>query len=139
MKPQHITIIGAGPVGALTALYLAQRGYQVEVFEKRADMRSCDISAGRSINLALSSRGIHALKEVGVMDKIDTMLIPMQGRVIHSHHGEIHFQAYGQRQDEVIYSVSRGDLNKLLMDQAQASEQVTFSLQSSGQSDRLYH
>ncbi|MFT4926831.1 MAG: kynurenine 3-monooxygenase [Phenylobacterium sp.] len=126
MKPQHITIIGAGPVGSLTAIFLAQRGYQVTVFEKRPDMRTTDISAGRSINLALANRGIHPLNEVGLMDKVEPMLIPMNGRMVHDVTGQTNFQAYGQRKDEVIYSVSRGDLNKLLMDEAQASEHVTF-------------
>jgi kynurenine 3-monooxygenase len=127
MSTPHITLIGAGPVGSLTAIYLAQRGYQVSVFERRADMRSCNIAAGRSINLALANRGIHPLKEVGLMDKVDKMLIPMTGRVIHDTDGNTNFQAYGQRENEVIYSVSRGDLNKLLMDEAQATGQVTFT------------
>lgn len=125
MKPQHITLIGAGPVGSLTAIYLAQRGYEVSVFEKRPDMRKTDISAGRSINLALANRGIHPLNEVGLMYKVDPMLIPMNGRMVHDQAGQTNFQAYGQRKEEVIYSVSRGDLNKLLMDEAEATEQVT--------------
>jgi kynurenine 3-monooxygenase len=127
MNPQHITIIGAGPVGSLTAIYLAQRGYQISLFEKRPDMRSSDISAGRSINLALANRGIHPLKEVGIMDKVDQMLIPMNGRMVHDLAGNTNFQAYGQREHEVIYSVSRGDLNKLLMDEAQATGNVTIA------------
>lgn len=134
MKPQHITIIGAGPVGSLTAIYLAQRGYQVSLFEKRPDMRNTDISAGRSINLALANRGIHPLKEVGLMDKVEPMLIPMTGRMVHDLAGNTSYQAYGQRANEVIYSVSRGDLNKLLMDQAQATENVTIAFNQSVES-----
>ncbi|NQZ05716.1 MAG: FAD-dependent monooxygenase [Algicola sp.] len=124
MKPQHITVIGAGPVGSLTAIYLAQRGYQVSVFEKRPDMRNSNISAGRSINLALANRGIHPLNEVGLMDKIEKMLIPMNGRMVHDIQGNTNFQAYGQREHEVIYSISRGELNKLLMNEAQATGSV---------------
>jgi kynurenine 3-monooxygenase len=131
MKPQHITIIGAGPVGSLTAIYLAQRGYQVSVFEKRADMRRNSISAGRSINLALANRGIYPLKEVGLMDRVDPLLIPMKGRVIHDKIGQTDFQAYGQHADEVIYSVPRAELNKLLMDEAQATDEVTFHFNQS--------
>jgi kynurenine 3-monooxygenase len=127
MNPQHITIIGAGPVGSLTAIYLAQRGYQVSVFEKRPDMRTSDISAGRSINLALANRGIHPLNEVGLMDKVEPMLIPMNGRMVHDVEGNTNFQAYGQRENEVIHSVSRGDLNKLLMTEAEATGNVTIS------------
>lgn len=126
METQTITIIGAGPVGSLTGMYLAQRGYQVEIFEKRPDMRNINISAGRSINLALANRGINPLTEVGVMDKVEPMLIPMTGRMVHDVNGDTNYQAYGQKEHEVIYSVSRGDLNKLLMDEAQATNLVNF-------------
>ena len=124
METKTITIIGSGPVGALTGLYLAQRGYQVEIFEKRPDMRKTNISAGRSINLALANRGISPLTEVGVMDRVEAMLIPMTGRMVHDLEGNTNYQAYGQKEHEVIHSVSRGDLNKLLMEEAESTGQV---------------
>lgn len=127
MTQANITIIGSGPVGSLTAVYLAQRGYNVTIFEKRPDMRTTDISAGRSINLALANRGIAPLTEVGIMDKVEPMLIPMTGRMVHDIDGKTNYQAYGQQEHEVIYSVSRGDLNKLLMTQAEATGNVTIN------------
>lgn len=130
-QKQHITIIGAGPVGSLTALYLAKRGYQVTVFEKRPDMRINTISAGRSINLALANRGIYPLQQVGLMDKVNEMLIPMKGRMIHDLDGNTSFQPYGQRPHEVIYSVSRRDLNILLMNESQATGNVTIHFEHS--------
>lgn len=131
MSKQHITIIGAGPVGSLTALFLAQRGYKVSLFEKRPDMRKNAISAGRSINLALANRGISPLEKVGLMDKVNAMLIPMKGRMVHDIEGNTNFQAYGQKPHEVIYSVSRRDLNILLMDEAQATGNVTIEFEHS--------
>lgn len=124
MKITKITLVGSGPVGALTAIYLAQRGYQVDIFEKRPDMRQTEISAGRSINLALANRGIQPLTEVGVMDQVAPMLIPMTGRMIHDENGDTHYQAYGQQAHEVIYSVGRGALNQLLMDEAEKTDLV---------------
>lgn len=124
-QAQQITLIGAGPVGSLCALYLAQRGYHVTIYEKRPDMRTCQISAGRSINLALANRGIFPLEQVGLMDKVNELLIPMKGRMIHDIDGHTNFQAYGQRPHEVIYSISRRDLNILLMNEAEATGKVT--------------
>ena len=113
MKKQ-ITITGAGLVGSLLAIYLSKRGYKVQLFERRADMRKENISAGRSINLALSDRGIKALEEVGIMDEIRKICIPMHGRFIHNADGSTAFQPYG-KEGQFINSVSRGELNKQLM------------------------
>jgi len=124
MEPKHITLIGAGPVGSMTAVFLAQRGYNVSIFEKRPDMRTTNISAGRSINLSLANRGIVPLTEIGVMEKVEKMLIPMTGRMVHDLQGNTNYQVYDKRDNEVIHSVSRGDLNKLLMDHAQQTGQV---------------
>ena len=118
-------MIGAGLTGPLLATYLAQQGYSVEIFERRPDMRKESISAGRSINLALSARGNHALKEVGLYDKIKPNTIPMKGRMIHGLNGGIHLQPYGQKENEVIFSVSRAQLNMELMTLAEETGNVT--------------
>jgi kynurenine 3-monooxygenase len=114
-----LKIVGAGPVGSLLAIYLAQRGHDVEVFERRADMRRETVEAGRSINLALSVRGIHALKEVGLDRAALEQAIPMRGRMMHSPTGELTFQPYGKDDSDCIYSISRGGLNQLLMSAAE--------------------
>jgi len=108
------TIIGAGLVGSILAVYLRKQGYQVSVYERRPDMRKAKMSAGRSINLALSDRGIKALEEVGLMDEIRKICIPMHGRYIHNVDGSTAYQAYG-KEGQFINSVSRGELNKTLM------------------------
>jgi len=118
-------LIGAGLTGPLLATYLAQQGYSVEIFERRPDMRKESISAGRSINLALSARGNHALKEVGLYDKIKPNTIPMKGRMIHDLNGNTHLQPYGQKENEVIFSVSRAQLNMELMTLAEETGKVT--------------
>ncbi|MCO7227341.1 NAD(P)/FAD-dependent oxidoreductase [Pleionea sp. CnH1-48] len=119
MSDKNITLIGAGLVGSLLAVYLARRGFNVEIFERRPDMRKENISAGRSINLALANRGIYPLQQAGLMDHVSPMLTPMKGRMIHDKSGNQSLQPYGQRPEEVIYSVSRADLNKLCMTQAE--------------------
>ena len=118
-------MIGAGLAGPLLATYLAKRGYSVEIFERRPDMRKESISAGRSINLALSIRGNHALKEVGLYDKIKSNTIPMKGRMIHDLNGGVNLQPYGQKENEVIFSVSRAHLNMELMTLAEETGNVT--------------
>ncbi len=111
-------IIGAGLVGSLHAVYLAKRGIKVEVYERRPDMRKTDISAGRSINLAISHRGLKALDRVGLKEKVLKMVIPMPGRMIHDMEGNTNFQPYG-KEGQHINSVSRGGLNAMLMDEAE--------------------
>jgi len=115
---KEITIIGAGLVGSLLSIYLSKRGYKVKIYERRPDMRSTTISAGRSINLALSDRGIRALEEVGIMDEIRKIAIPMHGRSIHNSDGSTAYQPYG-KEGQFINSVSRGQLNCKLMDLAE--------------------
>ncbi|RYF90269.1 MAG: FAD-dependent monooxygenase [Chitinophagaceae bacterium] len=117
---KEVTIIGAGLVGSLLSIYLAKRGYKVAIYERRADMRKEAIAAGRSINLALSDRGIKALEEVGIMQDIRRIAIPMHGRQMHNVDGSTIFQAYG-KDGQFINSVSRGELNKKLMDLAEAN------------------
>ena len=120
---KKVTIAGAGLVGSLEAIYLAKRGFKVEVYERRSDMRKVELSAGRSINLALSARGWNALKAVGVDQDVEKMAIPMYKRVMHAVDGSLTDQQYG-RDGEAIYSVSRGGLNQLLMNLAGEQENV---------------
>lgn len=117
---KHIAIAGAGPVGSLLAIYLCKRGYKVTVLERRPDIRTNKLLAGRSINLALSNRGIRALAEVGLADTIREIAIPMHGRVMHDVLENLTFQPYG-KQGEFINSVSRSSLNVVLMNAAEAA------------------
>jgi len=115
---KNATIIGAGLVGSLWAVYLAKAGYKVKIFEKRPDIRTTDISAGKSINLALSTRGWKAFETVGVADEVRKFAIPMYGRTMHDLDGNLTYQPYGQ-EGQAIYSVSRGGINAKMMDIAQ--------------------
>jgi len=115
---QPVNIVGAGLAGALLAVLLARRGFAVEVYERRPDPRAVASERGRSINLALAARGITALERAGMMERIRPLMIPMTGRMIHPLSGATQLQPYGQRQEEVIYSVSRADLNRVLIEEA---------------------
>ncbi|MGH7492488.1 MAG: FAD-dependent oxidoreductase [bacterium] len=123
-RKNKITLVGAGPAGSLLAIYLARRGFAVEIFERRPDMRKVDVSAGRSINLALSTRGLHALREAGLFDHIMKIAVPMKGRMMHAVDGALTFQRYGKDDSEVIYAVLRGELNKALLAAAERYENV---------------
>lgn len=114
MSQKKAMVIGSGLVGSLWSVYLNKAGYQVEVYERRKDMRLEKISAGKSINLAMSYRGWKALDKVGVGNDIREIAIPMWGRTMHHVDGSTSYQAYG-REDQAIYSVSRGDINAKLM------------------------
>lgn len=118
MEKKDTVIIGAGLVGSLLSIYLSKRGYNVKIYERRNDMRKADLVAGRSINLALSDRGIKALEEVGLMEEIRKICIPMHGRFMHNADGSTAYQAYG-KEGQYINSVSRGELNCRLMDLAE--------------------
>jgi len=111
---QKITLVGGGLAGSLMSIYLAKKGYDVHLYERRGDMRLGKYEGGRSINLALSTRGINALSKVGLVNDILNISIPMKGRMMHSVKGELAYQAYG-REDQMIYSVSRGQLNIKLL------------------------
>lgn len=121
---KSVSIIGAGLVGSLLSIYMARRGYKVNLFERRADMRRNRMSAGKSINLALSDRGFRGLDGIGIGDEIRKIAIPMKGRFIHNADGTTAFQPYG-KEGQAIYSVSRGGINMKLMDLAEAQENVT--------------
>jgi kynurenine 3-monooxygenase len=123
---ENILIIGAGLCGSLLALRLGQRGYNVRVMERRSDLRKEDISAGRSINLALSNRGIKALKMVGLDNKVKSLCIPMYGRMLHDKSGNTKLSKYSGRDGEYISSISRELLTALLIDEAEALENVSF-------------
>jgi kynurenine 3-monooxygenase len=125
MDKSKIILIGAGPAGSLLAIFLAQRGFPVEIYERRPDMRQASISAGRSINLAISTRGIHALQTADLWEKIHQIAVPMKGRMMHSVQGALTFQPYGKDETEVIYAVSRAELNKALMTEAEKQPGIT--------------
>lgn len=120
---QSYSIAGAGLAGSLMALLLARRGHQVELFERRPDPRGGRMDAGRSINLALSTRGIAALRRAGILDRVMEMALPMSGRMLHAPDGALSFIPYG-KDGEAIYSVSRAGLNLALLQAADAHDHV---------------
>ncbi|MFL3660374.1 MAG: FAD-dependent oxidoreductase [Polaribacter sp.] len=123
-KKDKILIVGAGLCGSLLALRLAQRGFKVTVYESRPDLRTTDISAGRSINLSLSDRGLKALRLCGMEEKAKEICIPMFGRLMHDAEGNTFSSNYSGRDNECINSISRGELNAILLDAAEAHENV---------------
>ncbi len=122
---KQVTIVGAGLVGSLLSIFLAKKGYKINIYERRADMRKTAMSAGRSINLALSDRGWRALEAVGIASEVKKIAIPMYGRYIHNKDGSTAQQPYG-KDNQAIYSVSRADINMKLMDLAEKQANVTF-------------
>jgi kynurenine 3-monooxygenase len=126
MKNQKVIIIGAGLSGSLLSLYLAKRGIETQVYESRGDMRREEMSAGRSINLALSDRGIAALKQVGMDEYMLKEAVPMYGRLIHSVDRKTNFLPYSGREGEYINSISRGGLNIALINEADNYAESTF-------------
>jgi kynurenine 3-monooxygenase len=121
---KRVNLVGAGPVGSLLSIYLARRGFDVELFERRPDMRGEAVSHGRSINLAVSTRGLHALREVGMEDEILRQAVAMRGRMMHSPAGDLTFQPYGIDESQYINSISRAALNKTLMTHAEKTGRV---------------
>ncbi len=128
-KSEHVAVAGAGLVGSLLAVILAREGYRVSVYERRGDPRAKGFIGGRSINLALSDRGWKALELAGVDQAVREMAIPMFGRMMHGTDGSLTWQAYG-KEDQAIYSVPRGGLNKLLLELADDYENVTVKFDS---------
>ena len=127
---EKITVVGGGLSGPVMAMYLAKKGIRVDIYERRPDIRKENLSAGRSINLAISKRGIAALEEIGVFHKISSQIIPMYGRKIHNIDGSTRFLPYG-RPDQYINSVSRSELNILLLTEAEKTGQIRFLFQHS--------
>ncbi len=115
---EKMIITGAGLCGTMLAIRLAQKGYEVELYERRPDLRKQVLDAGRSINLALSDRGLHALDMVGLRDVVQPLMIPMYGRMIHAQNGETWLSRYSGREQDFINSISRPGLNKILLDKA---------------------
>ena len=120
---KKIAVVGAGLVGSMLSEYLAKRGYIVEVFERRPDLRNAEIIGGRSINLALSTRGWKALNGIDLEQKVRDIALPMKGRIMHAIDGELSFQQYG-KDDQAIYSVSRGLLNQIMLNAADENDHV---------------
>ncbi len=125
---KHVSILGAGLVGSLLSVYLARRGYKVDIYERRPDMRKSSLSAGRSINLALSDRGWRGIRAAGLEEEIRKTAIPMYARLIHLPDGTLSRQPYGE-ETQAIYSVSRGGLNMELMNLAEQNPNVTIHFQ----------
>lgn len=121
---EHLNIVGAGLAGSLLAILMARRGFRVTVYERRPDPRLATIDSGRSINLALAARGIRGLERAGVLERVMPLTIPMRGRMVHEHDGKAELQMYGVRPEEVIYSVSRAMLNRVLVQAADEFENV---------------
>src|SRR5712672_274845 len=112
-------LIGSGLAGGLLAAYLGRRGYDVDLYERRADPREGNIVGGRSINLALSTRGIHALEQLGIADEVLRQAIPMRGRMIHDKSGGLHFAPYDRDPRRHINSIGRAALNTTVIEAAQ--------------------
>ena len=122
---QRVAIVGGGLAGSLLALSLSERGYAVDVFERRSDPRVIGAESGRSINLGLSKRGIQALTEVGLIDMVMPLTVVMRGRMIHAPDGGTRLQPYGKNRGEVLYSIDRNELIQLLLDRADRQPGVT--------------
>ena len=134
-----VIISGAGLCGSLLALRLAQRGLQVEVYEKRSDLRKVHTEGGRSINLAFSDRGNKGMKLVGLEKKVQSICIPMKGRMLHHKNGEKQLAPYSGRPHEYINSISREGLTALILDEAEAMPNVTLHFNHSCTSVDIDH
>ncbi|MEM6542769.1 MAG: NAD(P)/FAD-dependent oxidoreductase [Bacteroidota bacterium] len=115
--PKNIAVIGSGLVGSLLSIYLRRLGHQVTIFDRRPDIRTIKFS-GRSINLAMSNRGWKALREVGLEKTVQEIAIPLYQRAMHVNAQPVYFQKYG-KEGEAIWSISRGNLNKKMIDLAE--------------------
>lgn len=124
---KEVTIVGSGLAGSLLALYLAKRGYKLELFDARPDLRTLRAEDGRSINLALSCRGITGMAGVDIMPQVKKLMVPMRARAIHEMQGQIKFQSFGRHQNEYINAIQRNDLNKLLLNEAEKYPEVTLN------------
>lgn len=126
MPHSRVAIVGAGLTGPLLAIFLARRGHEVTLYERRPDPRRADLDAGRSINLALSVRGIDALERAGLADAVLAKALPMRGRILHDTAGGTAFQSYSADGQRAINSVSRAGLNRQLVDAAAGEASIEF-------------
>ncbi len=124
MPKAKFILIGSGLAGGLLAAYLGRRGYDVDLYERRADPREGNIVGGRSINLAVSTRGIHALEQLGIADEILQHAIPMRGRMIHDKSADLHFSPYDVDPKKCINSIGRAALNTTVIEAAQRYSNV---------------
>src|SRR5262252_1566589 len=122
--PAKFVLIGSGLAGGLLAAYLGRRGYEVDLYERRSDPREGNIVGGRSINLAISTRGIHALEQIGIADEALRSAIPMRGRMIHDKFGALHFAPYDVDPKKCINSIGRAALNSTVIEAAQRNPNV---------------
>jgi len=120
----RIAVVGGGLAGSLLALGLARKGHAVDVYERRPDPRVTLAAGGRSINLGLSKRGMQALAAVGLLEDVLARAVVMRGRVIHARDGSTRFQPYGKDEGEVLHSIDRNELNRMLLDRAEAQGNV---------------
>lgn len=133
LDTERVTILGAGLTGSLLATLLARRGFAVDVYERQPDLRAHTNQGGRSINLALAARGLRGLALAGLTGAVEPLLMPMTGRLLHQEDGGLDFQPYGQHEGEENYSVSRADLNRVLLDAAEtAGARLHFGVACSG-------
>ena len=133
MQDKHLLIVGAGLCGSLLALKLAQHGYTITLVEKRPDLRNADISAGRSINLAFSDRGLKGIKRVGLEDRVKALCIPMNGRMLHDKDSNTKLSPYSGQDGNYINSISRSGLNALLLDEVEKHDNVHLIFQAACQ------
>src|ERR1700736_2439867 len=122
--PERFVLIGSGLAGGLLAAYLGRRGYEVDLYERRPDPRAGNFVGGRSINLALSTRGIHALEQLGLAEEVLQHAIPMRGRMIHDKSGDLHFARYDVDPNKCINSIGRAALNTTVIEAAQRYSKV---------------
>lgn len=130
MDKQVIHVLGGGLVGTLTAVFLAKRGFKVNLYERRGDMRRMRVDAGRSINLVVTARGLVALERVGLKEAILDLAIPLEGRMLHDQKGAQTYVPYGHKEGEVINAVSRGLLNMRLLDAAEECANIDIHFDS---------
>jgi len=118
-----ISVVGAGLTGSMMALYLARRGHRIRLWEVRPDFRSTDLDEGRTINMALSTRGLNALGGIDLEEPVRDLCIPMYGRMLHDHDGDLTFQSYGD-DEQHINSIGRTGLTRLLVDRAEKRPEI---------------